>query len=128
MEHDTGAWLEGLGLGEYAEAFAKNGVDLRALPHLSEDDLKELGVLLGHRRILLAAIQSLQDRERTRQGEAPASESQSQGEVERRQLTVMFCDLVDPPPSQFGPDQMHYLDLHLNIRIMEKFFGGRIYS
>ncbi len=43
MAHDIGAWLEGLGLGKYAEAFVKNGVDLRALPHLSEDDLKQLG-------------------------------------------------------------------------------------
>ncbi len=72
MEHDIGEWLEGLRLGKYAEVFVENGVDLRALPHLSEDDLKELGVLLGHRRILLAAIQSLQ--ERARQGEEPASE------------------------------------------------------
>ena len=94
MAHDIGEWLEGLGLGKYAEAFAKNGVDLRALPHLSEDDLKELGVLLGHRRILLAAIQSLQDQKRVWQGEEPASEPLFQGEVERRQLTVMFCDLV----------------------------------
>ncbi len=92
MATDIREWLEGLELGEYAEAFVENGVDLRALPHLSEDDLKELGVLLGHRRILLAAIQSLQ--ERARQGEEPASEPLSQGEVERRQLTVMFCDLV----------------------------------
>ncbi len=73
MAHDIGAWLDGLGLGKYAEAFAKNGVDLRALPHLSEDDLKELGVLLGHRRILFAAIQSLQDQKRARQGKEPAS-------------------------------------------------------
>ncbi len=94
MAQDIGAWLEGLGLGKYAEAFVENGVDLRALPHLSEDDLKELGVLLGHRRILLAAIQSLQDQERALQGEEPASEPLSRGEAERRQLTVMFCDLV----------------------------------
>ncbi len=72
MAHDVGEWLEGLELGKYAEAFVENGVDLRALPHLSEDDLKELGVLLGHRRILLAAIQSLQDQERAWQGEKPA--------------------------------------------------------
>ncbi len=73
MAHDVGEWLEGLELGKYAEAFVENGVDLRALPHLSEGDLKDLGVLLGHRRILLAAIASLQDQEGTRQGEEPAS-------------------------------------------------------
>ncbi len=94
MAHDIGAWLEELGLSKYAEAFVENGVDLRALPHLSEGDLKDLGVLLGHRRILLAAIASLQDPERARQGKEPASEPLSRGEAERRQLTVMFCDLV----------------------------------
>ncbi len=94
MAHDVGEWLEGLELGKYAEAFVENGVDLRALPYLSEDDLKELGVLLGHRRILLAAIASLQNQEGTRQGEEPASGPLSRSEAERRQLTVMFCDLV----------------------------------
>jgi class 3 adenylate cyclase len=94
MVHDIGTWLEELELGRYIEVFVENGVDLRALPHLTEDDLRELGVLLGHRRILLAAIASLQDRERGQQGGAPTSELLSQGEAERRQLTVMFVDLV----------------------------------
>jgi class 3 adenylate cyclase/tetratricopeptide (TPR) repeat protein len=94
VAHDIGEWLEGLGLGKYAEAFVENGVDLRVLPHLNENDLKELGVLLGHRRILLAAIASVQEQERARQGQEPASEPLSRGEAERRQLTVMFCDLV----------------------------------
>ena len=94
MAGDIREWLEGFGLDKYAEAFVENGVDLRALPHLSEDDLKELGVLLGHRRILLAAIASFQDQERARQDREPASEPFSRGEAERRQLTVMFCDLV----------------------------------
>ncbi|MFQ5955672.1 MAG: adenylate/guanylate cyclase domain-containing protein, partial [Kiloniellales bacterium] len=94
MAGDVREWLEGFGLDKYAEAFVENGVDLRALPHLSEDDLKELGVLLGHRRILLAAIASFQDQESARQDQEPASEPLSRGEAERRQLTVMFCDLV----------------------------------
>ncbi len=49
MAEDIAQWLDRLGAGKYAEAFVENGVDLRALPHLSEDDLKELGVLLGCR-------------------------------------------------------------------------------
>jgi hypothetical protein len=49
-------WLAGLGLGEYAERFAENGIDFSALGHLSDEDLKDLGVLLGHRRKLQAAI------------------------------------------------------------------------
>ena len=47
MAHDIGEWLEGLGLGKYAKAFVGNGIDLRSLPHLSEDDLKEFGCLAG---------------------------------------------------------------------------------
>ncbi len=94
MAHDIGEWLEGLGLGKYAGAFVENGVDLRSLPHLSEADLKELGVLLGHRRIMLAEIASLQDQKRARQSDESASEPLLRGEAERRQLTVMFCDLV----------------------------------
>jgi class 3 adenylate cyclase/tetratricopeptide (TPR) repeat protein len=78
------AWLEGLGLEQYARVFAENGVDLDALPLLSDGDLERLGVLLGHRRRLLKAIAEL----------APASAATPPSEAERRQLTVMFCDLV----------------------------------
>ena len=93
MAHDIGEWLEGLGLGKYAEAFVENGVDLRALPHLNEDDLKELGVLLGHRRILLTAIQSLQDQERAPHGEEPATAPLSQGEVTCLRASFRNCGL-----------------------------------
>ena len=54
---DVAQWLEDLGLGQYSSAFAENGVDFRSLPHLTEQDLKDLGVLLGHRRVLLTANQ-----------------------------------------------------------------------
>jgi hypothetical protein len=52
MAEDIAQWLDRLGLGQYEQAFAENDIDLRALPHLSDDDLKELGLSLGHRRIL----------------------------------------------------------------------------
>ena len=52
-------WLSQLGLGKYLEAFVQNDVDLRALPHVTEADLQELGVSLGHRKIILAAINGL---------------------------------------------------------------------
>ena len=52
-------WLEKLGMSEYAERFAENDVDISVLPHLSDHDLKELGVSLGHRRKMLAAIAEL---------------------------------------------------------------------
>jgi SAM (Sterile alpha motif) domain-containing protein len=54
-------WLAGLGLGEYSQRFAENGIDFSALGHLSDQDLKDLGVLLGHRRRLQAAIAGLPD-------------------------------------------------------------------
>jgi hypothetical protein len=52
-------WLEKLGLSEYARRFAENGINFAALHHLTDQDLKEIGVLLGHRRIMLAAIAEL---------------------------------------------------------------------
>ena len=52
-------WLEKLGMSEYAERFAENGIGVAALRHLTDQDLKDIGVLLGHRRIMLAAIASL---------------------------------------------------------------------
>ena len=52
-------WLEKLGISEYAHRFAENGVDVSVLPHLTDQDLKDIGVLLGHRRKMLAAIANL---------------------------------------------------------------------
>ena len=49
-------WLEKLGMSEYAERFTENGISVAALRHLTDQDLKDIGVLLGHRRIMLAAI------------------------------------------------------------------------
>jgi class 3 adenylate cyclase len=87
-------WLEKLGLGQYAQCFAENGIDLLDLRHLTDQDLKDIGVLLGHRRRMLAAIAELA-------GTAPATpqavappEPKPRDFAERRQLTVMFCDLV----------------------------------
>jgi class 3 adenylate cyclase len=85
-------WLASIGLGEYAQRFAENAIDLSVLRDLTEKDLKELGVLLGHRRKILRAIAELD-------GVAPAptesaTEPVLRGEAERRHLTVMICDLV----------------------------------
>jgi hypothetical protein len=52
-------WLTKLGLPEYAGAFAENGIDVSVLPHLTDQDLKDIGVLLGHRRKILAAVAEL---------------------------------------------------------------------
>jgi hypothetical protein len=55
----TAEWLESIGLGEYAQRFAENAIDLSILRDLTDQDLKELGVLLGHRRKMLRAIAGL---------------------------------------------------------------------
>src|ERR1700688_4852577 len=52
-------WLEKLGMSEYAQRFTENGISVAALRHLTDQDLKDIGVLLGHRRIMLAAIGEL---------------------------------------------------------------------
>ena len=100
MAGDVRAWLESLELGKYTEIFAENDIDFRALPHLDRDDLKELGVSLGHRKVILAAIKALDDTQETEEAALPRSSPPAgsatavTGEAERRQLTVMFCDLV----------------------------------
>jgi class 3 adenylate cyclase/predicted ATPase len=86
-------WLASIGVGEYAQRFADNRIDLSVVRDLTEQDLKELGIPLGHRRKMLRAIAELLG------GAAPASvetttEPVPRGEGGRRHLTVMFCDLV----------------------------------
>jgi class 3 adenylate cyclase len=83
-------WLKSIGLGEYAQRFVENGVDLSTVPDLTEDELKELGVLLGHRRKLLRAIEVLHNSAPVASPSSPPADSAA----ERRQLTVMFTDLV----------------------------------
>src|SRR5262245_20810151 len=85
-------WLASLGLEEYAQRFAENAIDLSVLRDLTDQDLKELGVLLGHRRKILRAIADL-DGTAVPQADA-ATEPVPSDEAERRPLTVMFCDLV----------------------------------
>jgi class 3 adenylate cyclase/predicted ATPase len=85
-------WLEKLGLAEYAQRFADNAIDLSVVRDLTEQDLKDLGVLLGHRRKILRAIADLD-----KVDSAPiqtATEPARRDEAERRHLTVMICDLV----------------------------------
>jgi class 3 adenylate cyclase len=86
-------WLDEIGLGQYATVFAENAIDLDVLPDVTETDLERLGVALGHRKRILRAIAA-------RSGATPAAAAPAtapavpQSEAERRQLTVLFCDLV----------------------------------
>jgi class 3 adenylate cyclase len=84
-------WLEKLGMSEYAQRFAENGIGFAALRHLTDQDLKDIGVLLGHRRIMLAAIQELGS---PAVAQRVTAELKPQDTAERRQVTVMFSDLV----------------------------------
>jgi class 3 adenylate cyclase len=92
-------WLENLGLGQYAQRFAENDINFSILSDLTDQDLKELGVSsLGHRRQLLRAIAELTSVEKNAPTPAVAAATavfpQSHDVAERRQVTVMFSDLV----------------------------------
>ena len=102
-------WLRGLSLERYAGAFRDNAIELEVLPDLSEADLEKLGVLLGHRKIMLRAIAALRPQAPQPAVEvAPAATAAISGEAERRQLTVMFCDLVGSTPlsTRFDPEDL----------------------
>jgi hypothetical protein len=92
---DIAAWLQGLGLERYVSAFRDNDIDADVLLKLTTEDLISIGVSsVGHRRKLLDAIASLGMDVATAVVTAPAPGAPAQAEAERRQLTVMFCDLV----------------------------------
>jgi hypothetical protein len=96
---DVGDFLRKLGLQQHEAAFRANEIDVRLLPKLTGDDLKDLGVtMVGHRRALLEAIVALHKpglpTPNDSLGTVTASaEALPAGEAERRQVTVMFCDL-----------------------------------
>jgi class 3 adenylate cyclase/tetratricopeptide (TPR) repeat protein len=120
-------WLNGLGLSKYSDAFAANDIDVRALPHLNDADLQELGVSLGHRKIMLAAIEALREskheqiavetaQERpTRAAElqqaSSTAEPAGEGGPDLRLLSVLFCDMVDSTSlsGRFNAEEMHDL-------------------
>ncbi len=103
MSHALRNWLEHIGLQQHAETFAANGIDFDVLQDLSDADLRELGLSLGDRRRLLRATATLSgkpaparaahtaDAATVREGGAV---ERLERQAERRQVTVMFCDLV----------------------------------
>ena len=100
-EEAMAQWLDRLGLAQYASVFADNAVDFEVLPELTEADLEGLGMLLGHRKKLLKAITALSSDASpppdasVEPARAPEPErANASGAAERRQVTVMFCDLV----------------------------------
>jgi class 3 adenylate cyclase/predicted ATPase len=122
---DVGAWLRGLGLERYEQAFRENRIDADVLPRLTVEDLKDLGVtLVGDRRRLLDAITALG-------AEAAAvavTATRERAEAERRQLTVMFCDLVGSTPlsARLDPEDLRGIigAYHRCVTEIVEGFGG----
>src|SRR6516164_10575797 len=117
---DVGGWLRSLGLGQYEALFRASEIDADILPELTEVDLEKLGVPLGHRKRLLRAISGLTAAETL----APPSASTAprpQDAAERRQLTVMFCDLVGSTAlsARFDPEE-----LREEIRVYQNAVSG----
>jgi SAM domain (Sterile alpha motif)/Adenylate and Guanylate cyclase catalytic domain len=96
---DLAHWLEALGMSEYAQRFAENDIDVEVLSELTDKDFDRLGVSLGHRRKMLRAIREVAASpvpavtERTVSA-AAAAQAAPRDTAERRQVTVMFSDLV----------------------------------
>ena len=91
---DIGAWLRCLGLGQYEARFRESEIEGDVLPELTETDLEKIGLPLGPRKRILKAIANLGGAEKA-SGTARLSAPSPAGDAaERRQLTVMFCDLV----------------------------------
>jgi len=95
---DVVSWLRSLGLQRYEATFTEHRIDTDVLPDLTDDDLAKLGIPLGDRKRLIKAIKALRTVETVVGNETPAAEATtlhvSRESAERRQLTVMFCDLV----------------------------------
>ena len=106
---DVAAWLRDLGLGQYEERFRESEIEADVLPDLTETDLEKLGLPLGPRKRVLKAIANL--------GQAPKTSSTEslalppEGTAERRQLTVMFCDLVGSTAlsARLDPEDMRHV-------------------
>ena len=91
---DVGGWLRSLGLSQYETLFRQNDIDAEVLSELTDGDLEKFGVSFGHRKRLLKAIASLGSTEAAAKPANPVPLQTFPDVAERRQLTVMFCDLV----------------------------------
>ena len=87
-------WLKNLGMSEYVQWFAENNIDVSVLRHLTDEDLNDIGVPVGHRRKMLAAIGELSGATPPTTEQVARAEPKAQDTAERRQVTVMFSDLV----------------------------------
>ena len=98
---DLAHWLEKLGMSEYAQRFAENGISVAALRHLTDQDLKDMGVLLGHRRIILAAIQGLAGDSSAATKAATAGDAKEMPSVHGGHLHNDYCFAEDGDADTF---------------------------
>ena len=107
---DIALWLRGLGLEQYAQTFCDNAIDAAVLPALGDAHLKELGLPLGHRLKLLQAIAALRDSAplRSEPNQTSPAPQTASTQADRRQLTVMFCDLVGSTALSARLDSKNY--------------------
>ena len=105
---DVRAWLEGLGLGDFAETFESERIQIDQIAKLTEADLKELGLPMGPRKAILEAAAYLAE---TRAAPGDTKQSAPARAGERRQITVMFCDLVGSTAlsEQLDPEDLRAL-------------------
>jgi class 3 adenylate cyclase/tetratricopeptide (TPR) repeat protein len=124
---DIAGWLIGIDLPQYEAVFRDNAIDLEILPELGEPDLEKLGVLLGHRKKMLRAIAALASEEAAARSVTHAAVAAIEG-AERRQLTVMFCDLVASTmlATQLDPEDLHEVLNAYTARVSQVVgrFGG----
>jgi class 3 adenylate cyclase len=120
---DVSRWLAEQGLGHYAEAFAENGIASDILRDLTDADLKELGLNLGDRKRVFKAIAALHGTPAQDHIAEPSTASAVPREAERRQLTVMFVDLVGSTElaARLDPEDMSAL-----IRAYQNTVAGEI--
>ena len=106
---DIREWLAEQGLGQYAEIFAASDIDFDVARLLDERDLEKLGLSLGHRKLFLRAAASLPPAEAIASRAATPPAAPGGIGPERRQLTVMFCDLADSTglSAQLDPEDLH---------------------
>ena len=113
---DVRQWLQSFGLDEYAAAFEENAVDEEVLADLTDEDLEKIGVKLGHRKKLLRAIAERRETPLDVPAEHPGSKYPPTADAERRQLSVMFCDLVGSVALGERMDVEDYRDLLSRFR------------
>src|SRR5215470_182731 len=126
---DIAAWLQDLGLERYVSAFRDNEIDWEVLPKLTSEDLREIGVAaIGHRRKLLDAIAALGTKASAGAVTAAPFDAPAPVEAERRQLTVMFCDLVGSTPlsARLDPEDLRGIigAYHRCVLEIVESFGG----